>query len=167
MTVQLTSSGQPVAGNTASNTPGTGVVTATLTLAPALSATTNIQLIAPPTVLSGILTSKFGTDITYTWIVTNVGPAIAYHVVMTGEIPSPTHVVSGAVNGGVVVGTNVVGAAETLGVGEVMTMTYTVRITKAQSPLVVHAYVTSDNSTLEGVDINKLYFVVLLNVMRQ
>lgn len=166
-TTQTDANGYITTTYTVSNTPGTGIVTATLTPAPAISEAVHITLVAPPTTLVGQLTSKLGTNITYTWIVTNAGSFDLYHVTITSEVPANAHVVTGSVLGGVVSGMNVVSTTETLGMGEVMTLTYAVHIDRFSSPIVVHAYAVGDNGALDAAKVNTLYLLLLPRVMRQ
>ncbi len=167
LTTQTDVNGYITTTYTVSNTPGTGIVTATLTTAPAISETVDITLVAPPTTLVGELTSKLGTNITYTWVVTNAGSFDLYHVTITSEVPANTHVVTGSVLGGVVSGMNVVSTTETMSVGEVMTITYAVHVDRFSSPIVVHAYAVGDNGALDAAKTNTLYLLLLPRVMRQ
>ena len=166
-TTQTDANGYITTTYTVSNTPGTGIVTATLTPAPAISETVDITLAAPPTTLVGELTSKLGRNITYTWIVTNAGSFDLYHVTITSEVPANTHIVTGSVSGGVVSGMNVVSTTETLSVGQVMTIIYAVHVDRFSSPIVVHAYAVGDNGALDAAKINTLYLLLLPRVMRQ
>jgi hypothetical protein len=166
-TTQTDANGYITTTYTVSNTPGTGIVTTTLTPAPAISETAHITLIAPPTTLVGELTSKFGSDITYTWVVTNVGTFPLFHVTITSEVPANTHVVTGSVVGGILVGMNVVSTTETLTVGEVISITYAVHVDRFSSPIVAHATAVGDNGAVDGVKTNTVYLLLLPRVMRQ
>ena len=166
-TIQTDANGYITTTYTVSNTPGTGIVTATLTPAPAISETAHITLVAPPAQMAGELSSKFGSNITYTWVVTNVGTFPLYHVTITSEVPANTHVVTGSVVGGILVGMNVVSTTETLTVGEVISITYAVHVDQFSSPIVVHATAVGDNGAVDGVKTNTVYLLLLPRVMRQ
>ncbi len=160
--------GVATAAFTAYSTPGVGIVKAVLAVTPAISRSVAITLVTPTTGLAGQLRKQFGGVITYTWVVTNLGPAPALYVVITGVVPANTRVLTDRVSGGAWDGANgIVTSTASLAVNETLAVTYAVEPINRTGNILAYAEAVSANSAYVGTNTDILTRSFLMKVMRE
>ncbi len=167
LTVSTNISGRVTADYIGYSTPGVGVVRAVLAVQPEISRSVAITLVTPTTGLMGQLRKQFGQVITYTWVVTNLGPAAAQHVVITGVAPANTRVLTDRILGGAWDGADgIVTSTSSLSVNAVLQVSYAVEPVSLLGNILAYAAASSDNSVYVGSNTDVLLRTFLMKVLR-